>query len=435
MSDTAADPAAAKAARRRQWWRYNRPVVVLAVAVLVIAAVALVSLDRRGMFETGFRVVTVFRDVPADVPFARGVRMAVDEVNSGGGMHGNPLVLEEVVEPYFAETDPIEDVVNKTLEQAYRIARRPSVLAVIGHTTSATAVPASSVYERNNTVFLATHATAVSLTEHDFRYVFGLQPSNADSAAVIARYAIDNGMRKFVVLSDRSSYGTEAANEFRRFAAEMGAEILYHGDLAHRDRSIDRILLFMLDNNSFNPSEIDAFFLGADSADETIRFIQRSRELGLTVPILGTDHIYSSYVESRVGVEGMRGVTTSSTFEAQSRNPIAIEFGQRYRDRFGEEPDVNAAIGYDAVKLYAFVADRVRPHDAGRIADLLHVMRYEQPFRGVTGPLVFDARGLVTDTHIYVVEHDGTAFRTVATYEKPLGIEVDDGASPLMVPP
>ena len=42
------------------------------------------------------------------------------------------------------------------------------------------------------------------------------------------------------------------------------------------------------------------------------------------------------------------------------------------------------------------------------------------PFVGASGPVVFDSQGRITDTAAHVVRHDGTRFRTVANYKKPL---------------
>ena len=83
-------------------------------------------------------------------------------------------------------------------------------------------------------------------------------------------------------------------------------------------------------------------------------------------------------------------------------------------------PDLSAALGYDAVMLLKEVTERTGTLDAGRIADALKVARYGVPFEGVTGKIMFNTNGLITDTDVFVVRHDGTRFQTVASYRKPL---------------
>ena len=60
---------------------------------------------------------------------------------------------------------------------------------------SITAVPASVIYERYNKLFLATYATATSLSNHRLDLTFALQPNNADNAAFLTHWALSQGIR------------------------------------------------------------------------------------------------------------------------------------------------------------------------------------------------------------------------------------------------
>ncbi|HEY0833830.1 MAG TPA: ABC transporter substrate-binding protein, partial [Azospirillum sp.] len=367
------------------------------------------------------RVVAVYPDGMEDTLFLKGVRLAVGEVNAAGGVNGVPVLLEEVAEVPYTDHLSLEPVVARTLRLAADIVRRPDLLAVIGHTSSATAVPASSVYARANVLFLATHATAVSLTNHGFDTVFGLQVSDADTATVMAHYATQNGLRRLVVLADGSGYGSDVGGLFRSAAALRGAEILHRGLLSSHNRSIDRLLLFLLDNTVFKPGDIDAFFVASASHADTANFITRARQLGLTQPILGPESLFSDRI-ARLAGPAMKDVAAASLYDVEDRSDEATSFAERFVTNTGGEPDLLAAVGYDAVKLLAFAAAQARSRDPKVLADALRVIRHEAPFIGATGPMVFDANGLVTDTGVFVVRHDGRAFRTVARYRKPLDL-------------
>lgn len=362
------------------------------------------------------RIVAVYRGNSDDSLFLMGARLAVSDVNAAGGIQ---LALDAVEERGDGETATLDEIVRDTLRLAAAIVRRPSVLAVVGHDAAATVVSASSVYDRAGRLFLATHATTTSLTQHGFSFVFALQPSGADRAAVMARYAQDQGLRRLVVLNDETSYGLEAGSQFLRFSALGGAEILHRGFMTSSHRSIDRLLLFILGNGAFSPREVDAFFLATSSVHDTIHFIRRARQLGLNMPILG-DNLFSTYLDRQVGSAAMKGVAAVSTYAVEDREwAEASSFGRRFQAAFGTQPDMLAAIGYDSIQLLAYAVRRAGSRDPRVLADTLRVLRYEAPFTGVTGQLVFDTHGLVTDTDIYVVRHDGTGFETVATYNKP----------------
>jgi len=352
--------------------------------------------------------------------FAEAAELAASEVNRDGGIAGRPLTLLRVPEDSYDERTDLQRVVADSMELANAIAKQNNLLAVIGHGSSATAIPASGLYELNDTLFLATHATASSLTSHGFNTVFAMQPSNADIAAVLAHYALRQGNRRFVLLADDTSYATEMVAFFRKWVALKGAEVLFDGSLTAHQRSVEQLILFLLDNKMFKPDDIDAIFITASSRVDTANFIRTARGLGLTMPIFGPEYIFSNRLVNAVGQANMKDVLGASIYDGDSDRTAATAFRTAFRDEYDIDPDQLGAIGYDAIKLLAEAAGRTDEIEAGTLADTLRIMRYADPYVGVTGRLVFDVNGLVTDTEVYVVRHDGTRFNTEASYKKPL---------------
>lgn len=411
-------------------------------AVLALSLLALqVMLWRTGAVETpmairgligvgptALKIVLVTPPGPENDQFQDGVRLALDQVNAAGGIDGLPVVLKVVIEDAFSEDVRLQVVVADSMELADRVVSENDLLAVLGHWSSATALPASGVYNRHGVLYLASHATASSLTNHFFDYVFAMQPNNADNASIMAHYAISQGMRRFIILSDDTDYGAETTGLFSSWITQGGGEILFRGSLTSYGRSIDRLLLFLMDNQVFSKDRIDAFFVTSASVMDTARFIRRARELGLSMPILGPEYIFSSRIENYVGLEMMTDVAGVSLYDEQSDAPAARAFVAAFKRAYGKSPDQMAAVGYDAVRLLDYAVEKTGSREASKLADWLRIMRHEQPFIGATGPLVFDARGLVTDTNAYIVRHDGHHFHTVASYRKPLAWNPAGGA-------
>ncbi|WP_193222176.1 ABC transporter substrate-binding protein [Alkalilimnicola sp. S0819] len=366
---------------------------------------------EQGM-ETA-EVVVIYAPDEDSQEFLDGIRLGVQNVNSNGGVAGLPLSVTFVEEPVYTEDQNLADIVADSLKLATRVSRDPDVLAVIGHSSSSSAVPASAVYDRNKKLFFATHATATSLNNHDFDHVFSLQPNNDDNARLMARYALGQGMRRFVVLSDDTSYGKETTRRFASYVTRGGAELLYRGGLTAHGRSIDRLILFMLDNQVFAVEDIDALFITSSSYADTARFIRRARELNLAMPILGPESLYAATIEASVGLDKMRGVTAVSLYDPQSSNPENRHFTKVYREAAGGVPDHLAALGYDAIGLLAFAAERAGSLGSSAMADTLRTLRFQKRYRGAAGDFAFDARGSLTDAESYIVRHDGSAFHAV----------------------
>ncbi|MCW2306580.1 ABC transporter substrate-binding protein [Rhodobium gokarnense] len=408
-------------------WLVLAALFALALSVLALteatgrtALVSRVQVLLFGPADDNLRIVAVYGTGGEEHSFLRGARMAIDRINDAdGGLFKKRLELVSYGERVHSDETPLESTVAQTLALSGRIARTKNLLAVVGHQWSDTAVAASSIYSLNDVLFLATHATAASLTNHDFNTVFALQPDNATNAEVVANYAMKNGMRRFVVLSDKTDYGKESAAFFTAAITNAGADLVFRGNLASGRRSIDQLLMFILDNNLFKRSDFDAFFIVSSSIPETAEFIKRSRDLGLTMPILGMEYLFSADMEKAVGKEAMKDVIGVSLYDRDNISERARTFVDAFQKAFGTMPDLDAALGYDAVTLVRDAARRAGSRDPDRLSDILKVARYKKPFVGVTGPLVFDRNGLITDTQVFIIRHDGTEFRTAAHYEIP----------------
>lgn len=352
--------------------------------------------------------------------FMNGVNLAVEKVNREGGINGLPLVLRAFAEAEFTDAAEIEHVVSSSMRVAETIARDRSIFAVVGHGASSTAVPASAIYTLSGKPFISTHATATSLTNHAFGQIFSLQPNNYANAAMMAHFALGEGLKRFIVLSDRSDYSSEVAKMFNTFATQGGGSILYRGTLSPFHQSMDKLLLFLLDNDAFDIRSADGIFVVSSSHSELAQFIARARRFGITQPILGPEILYSEEIEQQAGPDSMKGVWAVSTYDRESTAPATTDFRMAYRARYGSSPDLLAAVGYDAIGLLDYVADRAGSLNGETLADQLRVMRLDEPYIGATGRLSFAATGMLVDTDAYIVRHDGTGFHTAARYRQPI---------------
>lgn len=398
-------------------WLLRGLAALVAAAVAVTAALALHYRDE-GADTIDLAVVYSPDEDAAD--FLAGTRIAVEQINAEGGLLGRPLRTRLYEEDSYTDKVVLEKLVSRTLQLATHIGNQRAVLAVIGHGSSATAIPASAIYERHDKLFLATHATASSLSNHRLDLTFALQPNNADNAAFLAQYAQAQGIQRVVVLSDNSGYGIESTDQFRSLLTQGGGTVLYRGRLTSTNKSIDDLLLFLMDNELFKPDEIDGFFITSSASAETAQFITRARQLGLKMPILGPEYLFSRQMEEAVGLDAMRDVIAVSVFNGDQHTAEGERLEHAFTAATGHPPGLMAAMGFDAVKVLAYAVRRTGNLDPAAIADTLRIIRYDAPFIGATGLRVFDSRGLSTDTSAYVVRHDGRRFHTVATYRKPL---------------
>jgi branched-chain amino acid transport system substrate-binding protein len=113
------------------------------------------------------------------------------------------------------------------------------------------------------------------------------------------------------------------------------------------------------------------------------------RETRLRPIVLGTSAAASEVIRA-AGPAAENLVFPMSSFDAHADSAEVQSFAEAFSARYGTEPEVYAARGYDTVRVLAAAVTLAGSWDADKIHDaLLHIDNYE----GVTGRLAFDQNG------------------------------------------
>ena len=94
---------------------------------------------------------------------------------------------------------------------------------------------------------------------------------------------------------------------------------------------------------------------------------------------------------------------TQSVFELDSEHSHVKTFVESFKEKYGEEPDIFAAHGYDAMKLIATVMEGRRPLPS----EVPKGFREINDFPGVTGSVQFNDKGDVLKLpRVYIIGQD-----------------------------
>ena len=132
------------------------------------------------------------------------------------------------------------------------------------------------------------------------------------------------------------------------------------------------------------------------------------RDAGIELPLFGTGAILPDELVEVGGdvVEGL--VYPMVTFDAEE--DVTAEFIAAYRNKFGDDPNVYAAHGYDATLIIVQAIEQEGP-TASNISFYMNAMN---PFPGAAGSTKFDADGNAEKSHrIWVIE-EGEALQKTA---------------------
>jgi len=334
-----------------------------ALALFGVTVVACLAFDR-----TAAKAATATIKIPIAVSLTgssaligqssfKGATLAVEEANRGAG-HAPAIELV----PYDDRTNAFH-----AQEIAHDINATDAVV-VIGPATSQMALAAAPVYNDLGIVCVGATATADSLSNYEtfFRPIF----SAGDAGETLANYLkyIFGGTRATILTKD-DGYGRAVATRFAHAADRLGIQTtqrlfdtLAQGEAAARlvahDPDRPAIVLAMI-------------YEGAD-------LLKVLRREGTQTTVLGTNTIAGEAFSARFKDEPEEqkqpgyftdGVYATSPTIFDSANAETLAFAERFRARFGHEPDYVAAQAYESAKL-AIAAVRAAPGKSMRAQDL-----------------------------------------------------------------
>ena len=298
----------------------------------------------------------------------QGIDLAVAHINTRGGIKGRPLRL--------VERDD-EGIGSKAAAIAGEFVANRSIVAVVGHVTSGAMMAAAPVYEQG----LAAIATTASSPDLSGISAWTFRVISSDSANGIdmAQFASARGFKRVAILYENNSYGRGLAEAFRRS---------YHGQVVALDPipSDGRSNLEPYVSYLRVKSPDLVFVAGTDASGRS--FLKEARRQSLNSSYMGGDGWTPLSLDTAIA----EGVFVGAPFSAEDPRAEAQAFVRAYRERYHEDPDGNAALGYDATMVLADAIENVGTSRSA-VREWLAGLATGQPHAGVTGPIAFRESG------------------------------------------
>ncbi len=350
-------------------------------------------------------------EVRKSILYGQGMQLALEEVNAAGGVRGRPLRLLQL--------DDQEDVDRGRL-LAQELSGNREVVAVIGHLQSYVTVPAAAAYDLSGLVLIAPTATSPELTRRGYKRVFRTTFSDVDVGQAMADYALQQGYRRIVIYYSRDEYGRVLANAFEERAASGKAQVLSRrsyepGGPANTLAAAEAV-------EAWQHIGADAVFIAGEGESAAALAVELRRR-GVTIPLLGGDALAIPPFLT-LGGRAVEGTVVPSRFSPDIPTPEVQSFLDAFRKRYGQDPDVGAALGYDAMKLLAYAMNRAQSISPESVANALHAVH---GWTGVTGVITFDSAGNLAEVPVPKVVVRGGVFHHL---DEPVQRAVRGVASP-----
>ncbi|MBA7544347.1 Leu/Ile/Val-binding protein [subsurface metagenome] len=316
-------------------------------------------------------------------PFAATGQMSMEGINLA--LEQQPTVLGRPIKIALVDTK------SEKVEAANAVARLiefEKVAAIIGASCSSVAIPGSEVANKAGVPMVGNVCTNPLVTLGK-PYVFRVCFIDPFQGTVLANFAVKNLHAKTaVVIQDiASDYAVGLSNFFREaFIKLTGNPKSVVGLISYQtgDQDFTAQVTYAVNKNP------DIVFVSAGAYGDAALIIKQGREMGITSEFVGGDTLdIPEFIE--IGGKAVEGVYYSTHYDATAATTEkAVDFYEAFKKKYNKEPQVNAALSFDAFNLVVDTIKRAGSVDPKAIRDALAETK---DFEGVTGRITLDLNG------------------------------------------
>ncbi|EHJ52210.1 ABC transporter substrate-binding protein [Streptococcus macacae] len=330
----------------------------------------------------------------------KGADLAVAEINKSGGIGGKKLKV--VSKDNKSDNGEVSTI-------STNLATQSKVNAILGPATSGATAAASPNANDAAVPLVTPSGTQDSLTYSKGKvqeYIYRTTFQDSFQGKIIAKYATDTLKAKKVALYyDKSSdYAQGIADSFKK---------AYKGKITVEDTFQAKDQDFQAALTKFKNKDFDAIVMPGYYT-ETGLITKQARDMGLNQPILGPDGFNDAKYIEGAGAANTNNVYYVSGYSTKvSLTKKADKFLKDYKAKYGDEPNMFAALAYDSVYMIADSAKGAKTSKdiAGNLAKLKN-------FEGVTGKMTIDKKHNPVKSAVMVGLKDGKEATATAVEAK-----------------
>jgi len=301
-----------------------------------------------------------------------GLKLAIKEANAAGGVLGKQITL--VVVDNKSEPSEATNATTKLITQ-------DKVSALIGPVVSSNFLASLQVAQDNKIPALTPTGTNEKITVDNGKvrpYIFRSCFIDPFQGKVMADFAAKSLKAKTaaIYIDSSSDYSKGLAEVFEKIFTQAGGTIVAKEAYLQKDTDFRAALTKL---KATNPEIV--FIPGY--YEEVGKIVKQARELGINSPLLGTDGWADSKIVEIAGPAALNNTFFSNHFSVQDKDTGVAKFVEAYKKEYGSEPNVMAALGYDAGLLMVDAIKRAGSAEPQKIRDALEQTKNIQISTGV----------------------------------------------------
>ncbi len=357
---------------------------------LIIAATAFLAVTTRAQdtIKIGEFASMTGKEATFGQFAHKGTLQAIEEVNAAGGVLGKKIEL--LLEDNQSKPGESATIVKKFIS-------RDKVVAVLGEIVSSRSLEAAPICQNAKIPLISPGATAPEFTTKG-DYIFRACFIDPFAGTIMAKFAKDTLKAKRVAIlsSVSSAQSVGIAKFFReRFTTEGGA-IVADQKFSEGDKD------FRAQLTAIKAAGAEAVFAPAYYAEAAL-ICKQARDLGLTVPFLGTDGWESADLIG-IGGTAVEGCYLVTHYSPENQSPLVTKYNASFQKRWGLPSNALSALGYDSAMLLIDALKRAGTTDGPKLRDAIAATKN---FPGAAGTITLDANRNPTKSAVVLTVKNG----------------------------
>jgi branched-chain amino acid transport system substrate-binding protein len=305
---------------------------------------------------------------------SEGAKLAVEQVNSAGGIDGK--MLELVIYDDQAKAAQAIPIANKLIGQ-------DKVVIGVSGSYSGPTRSAAGVFQESSIPYIAAYAIHPDITRagnYVFRTSFLGQVQGRGGAKLVGEIL---GKKRVVVITLQNDFGKSLAAGFKSKAADYGIKIVNEYQYSIKDRQFGPIVAKV---KADQPDAIYAsgYYFTAGP------LVSQLRAAGVTVPIIGQEG-YDSQKFIEIAGASSEGVIITTSLDRDSDVPETKSFISAFENKAGFKADMVAASAHTSILVAADALKRAGSTDPEAIRKAIATTN----LRVSTGTISFNSLGEV----------------------------------------
>ncbi len=346
-----------------------------AIALALIALVLLsgcVQQQQAGTVKIGAvlpltGVSAIYGQYPRE-----GMQLALKEINDLGGLQGKKL--EIIFED--SQSKPINAVTS-----IQKLINSNNVPVVLVGASSPETLAMAPIAEENKTVLLASGSAAPKIRDAG-DYIFRLKVGVDKESDELMRFAFNELKAKTIsILYVNNDYGAGVKEFGEKQFIELGGKVLKSENFNIEETDFRSYLL------KIKETKPDVVLL-AGWPRNMGQILKQARELNFeTIFITPGGTIGPEIIE--IAGNAADGLIYVMEFNLESEREETKRFREKFKQRYAKEPELFAAMGYDAVKIIAMLLKKCGENSVCIKNELYKIQNYQ----GASAQISFDDHG------------------------------------------